>query len=321
MEYRRLGRAGVRVSEIGLGSWLTFGGGIEEKQARACVKRALDSGINFFDTADVYNRGEAEEALARMLKGVRRQELVLATKCFWPMSDDPNDRGLSRKHIFESVHNSLKRLRTDYLDLMQCHRYDPQVEMDEVVRAMDDLVRQGKTLYWGVSEWPAEKIREACELCRRSGAALPVSEQPEYSIAARRVETNGVQAACAELGVGMVVWSPLKQGVLSGKYSGGKLPKQSRGASRKMNGYWGKLHENKALLEKVDALRPIAERHKITLSQLAIAWLLGRPAVSSVIIGASRPSQVDENVGAVEARLTAEDLAEIDRLFPAGEHP
>ncbi|MBK8913566.1 MAG: aldo/keto reductase family protein [Phycisphaerales bacterium] len=321
MEYRRLGRAGVRVSEIGLGSWLTFGGGIEDKEARACVKRALNSGINFFDTADVYNRGAAEEALARALKGVRRQELVLATKCFWPMSDDPNDRGLSRKHIFESVHNSLKRLRTDYLDLMQCHRYDPQVELDEVVRAMDDLVRQGKTLYWGVSEWPADRIREVCELCRRSGAVLPVSEQPEYSIAARRVETNGVQTACAESGLGMIVWSPLKQGILSGKYSGGKPPRQSRATSRRMSGYWGKLHENKALLEKVDSLRPIAERHDITLAQLAIAWLLGRTAVSSVIIGASRPSQVDENVAAVGVRLTPDDLAEIDGLFPAAEHP
>lgn len=319
MEFRRLGTAGIRVSEIGFGTWLTAGNGVEDRDARDCIRAAYDLGVNFFDTADIYNRGAAEEVLGKALKDYRRADLVVATKCFWPMSDNANDRGLSRKHIFESVEASLGRLRTDYLDLMQAHRYDPDVELVEVVRAMDDLIRQGKVLYWGTSEWPADRLRAAYALCREMGAHPPVSEQPEYSIAARRVETNGVQQACVELGLGMVVWSPLKQGVLTGKYSGGAVPRDSRAASKKMNQFWGKMHENKALIERVDALRPLARRHNMTLAQLALAWLRPRAAVSSVIIGASRVDQVEENVNATEFLLNTEDLAEIDRLFPAAD--
>ncbi|MGD8453544.1 MAG: aldo/keto reductase family protein [Phycisphaerae bacterium] len=319
MNYRRLGKAGVKVSEIGLGSWLTYGGGVAADVARACIRRAFDLGINFFDTADVYALGSAEECYGRELAEFRRRDIVLATKVYFPMSDRVNDRGLSRKHIFESAHASLKRLRTDYVDLYQCHRLDEEVEIHETVRAMDDLVRQGKVLYWGVSEWPASAIEQACDCGFELNASLPVSNQPEYSLAARRVETNGVQRMCLEKGLGMVVWSPLKQGVLTGKYSGGDAPTGSRAADKRMNVFLKEI--DPALAQRVERLRPIAEKHGLTLAQLALAWLLEREAVSSVIIGASQPEQIEENVGAVGVELTPSDLTQIDELFPAGQNP
>lgn len=319
MRYRRLGRSGIKVSEIGLGSWLTYGFGVGDDAARRCVRRAFDLGVNFFDTADVYNKGAAERVLGRELKPLPRREFVVATKCFFPFGESINDRGLSRKHIFESVHDSLDRLQVSYLDLYQCHRYDSEVEMYEIVRAMDDLIRQGKILYWGVSEWPAEAIRHAASLARSLGACPPVSEQPEYSLLARRVETNGVQRACSECGLGMVLWSPLKQGVLTGKYSGGKIPGGSRAASNEMNRFLKTV--DRAVADRVDRLHPIAERHGATLAQVALAWLRTREAVASIIIGATRPEQVDENCAATELTLTAADLAEIDAIFPAAENP
>lgn len=321
MNYRRLGRAGVRLSEIGLGNWLTHGGGVDDSVARECIRRAFERGINFFDTADVYRKGAAEEVYGRELKGLRREDLAIATKCFFPMSEATNDRGLSRKHIFESIEKSLKRLQTDYVDLYQCHRFDPDVELFETVRAMDDLIRQGKILYWGVSEWPALEIRNACEIARQLGACPPCSNQPEYSYAARRVETNGVQAACGKEGLGMVVWSPLKQGLLSGKYSGGRAPQGSRAASATMNSFLPEIKRD--IVDRVDQLGPIAKRLGCSLAQLAIAWLLRRPALTSVIIGASRVQQVDENVDACAfaEKLSAEDFSEIDRLFPAAANP
>lgn len=317
MNYRRLGSAGIRLSEVGLGSWLTYGYGVDDESARACLHRAFDLGVNFFDTADVYNRGAAEEVLGRELSSYRRRDLVIATKCYFPMSDNVNDCGLSRKHIFESLHDSLKRLQTDYVDLFQCHRYDPQVGMTEIVCAMSDLVRQGKTLYWGVSEWPAEKLNEAHDWARALGAVPPVSNQPEYSIAARRVETNGVQKACAELGMGMVVFSPLAQGVLTGKYTGGRIPPDSRVASPQMSMFL--KHVERDLAERVERLRPIATRYGLTLAQLALRWLLQREAVTSVIIGATRAEQVQENCALPDVVLSDDDLGAIDKLFPAGE--
>lgn len=317
MKYRRLGLAGVKLSEIGLGSWLTYSFGVGEDTARACVRRAFDLGINFFDTADVYNRGGAETVYGHELKAFRRRDLFIATKCFFPMSENVNDRGLSRKHIFESVHDSLKRLQVDYIDLMQCHRFDEETELFEVVRAMDDLIRQGKILYWGVSEWPAKEIRRACSIARQIHACPPVSNQPEYSIAARRIETNGAQQACWEEWLGMVVWSPLKQGLLTGKYAGGQVPPDSRAASEKMNMFLKTV--DRTIVDRVEKLRPIAARRNMTLAQLAIAWLLKREAVASVIIGASRVEQVDENAAAAEFELSEEDMAKIDDLFPAAE--
>ena len=320
MNYRRLGRAGIKVSEIGLGGWLTFGRGVSDDVGRSCLRRAFELGVNFFDSADVYARGANEEFFGRELKAFRRQDLVIATKCFFPMSDAPNDRGLSRKHVFESVHASLQRLQTDYIDLYQCHRHDSEVEMFELVRAMDDLIRQGKILYWGVSEWPALEIKNAVSIARELGACPPVSNQPEYSYAARRVETNGVQSACLQDGLGMVVWSPLKQGLLTGKYASG-TPTDSRAASDTMGGFLKEIPRN--LIERVEALRPVAQRCGGTLAQLALAWLLHRPALSSVIIGASRVAQVEENVGAaaIAARLTQADFDAIDEKFPAASNP
>ena len=315
MNYRRLGKAGIKLSEIGLGSWLTYGLGVADGTARACIRRAFDLGVNFFDTADVYHAGAAETVCGRELSTFRRRDLVIATKCYFPMSAGINDRGLSRKHIFESVHDSLQRLRTDYIDLYQCHRFDEEVEIDEVVRALDDLIRQGKILYWGVSEWPANAIREACRLAHELNAYPLASNQPEYSLAARHVETNEVQQACADEGLGMVLFSPLKQGILSGKYSGGKIPRGSRAASDKMGVFLREIDAD--LADRVDRLRPIAERHGMTLAQLAIAWLLPRQAVTSVIVGATRVEQVEENVAAAEFELTPQDLAQIDALFPA----
>jgi len=319
MKYRRLGKAGLKVSEISLGSWLTFGGGVRDEVARACIRRAFELGVNLFDTADVYSRGAAEECLARELSAFRRQELVLATKLYFPMSESVNDRGLSRKHVFESVHGSLKRLRTDYIDLYQCHRLDDEVEVSEIVRAMDDLIRQGKVLYWGVSEWPAAAIDDAYQWAFALNAYPPASNQPEYSIAARRVETNGVQKTCLEKGLGMIVWSPLKQGILTGKYAGGRVPPGSRAGDPHMNLFLKEIDRD--LAERVERLRPIAQGHGMTLAQLAIAWLLQREGVSSVIIGATRVEQVNENIVAAKFELTAADVAQIDEIFPAPENP
>ena len=315
MKYRRLGHAGIKLSEIGLGSWLTFGGGVDEALSRKCIRRAFDLGVNFFDTADVYHHGAAEMVYGRELSPFRRQDVVVATKCYFPMSEGVNDRGLSRKHIVESLEGSLKRLQTDYVDLYQCHRYDPEVELFEVVRAMDDLIRQGKILYWGISEWTAEQIHQACRIARDMHAATPVSNQPEYSIAARQIETSGVQRACLEERLGMVLWSPLKQGILTGKYSGGKIPTDSRAANEAMNVFMKDV--NRELTDRVDQLHPIAERNRMTMAQLVIAWLLSRPAVTSVIIGATKVAQVEENIASSDFEpLSERDLKEIDRLFP-----
>lgn len=316
MKYRRLGQAGIQLSEIGLGSWLTYGFGVGDETAAACLRTAFDLGVNFFDTADVYARGSAEEAFGRELSKLRRRDLVIATKCYFPMSEGINDRGLSRKHIFESVHDSLRRMKVDYIDLYQCHRHDPHVSYQELVRAMDDLVRQGKILYWGVSEWSAAQIADVCAVADRLGACRPVSNQPEYSMAARRVETNGVQEACDRCGMGMVVWSPLKQGLLSGKYARG-APAQSRASDAKMNAFLREISTE--IVARTEKLRPIAEGHGATLAQVAIRWLLGRRAVTSVIIGATRAEQVRENVAAAAVELTEADLAQIDAVFPASE--
>jgi voltage-dependent potassium channel beta subunit len=320
MNYRRLGKAGIKVSEIGFGNWLTHGeGGVSDDVARACVRRAFELGINFFDTADKYRRGLAEEVYGRELKVFRRQDLVLGTKVFLRMSDNVNDRGLSRKHIFEGVHNSLRRLQTDYIDLYQCHEFDPDVELYEVVRSMDDLMRQGKILYWGLSRWPAAEIESVCRVAREINAYPPVSTQGEYNLATRSVETNGVQTQCLRQGIGLLVFSPLKQGILSGKYSAG-IPADSRGAAEKM--IKQALEQGgRDLLDRVDRLRPIAERAGCTMPQLAIAWLLKRDGVSSVITGATSVAQVEENVAASGVELTADDVASLDELFPPDDGP
>jgi aryl-alcohol dehydrogenase-like predicted oxidoreductase len=303
------------VSEVSLGAWLTLGSSVDRKGTREIVQRAFDLGINFFDTADAYARGEGEEAVGLALREIPRRWVVIATKAFFPMSEHPNDRGLSRKHLFESVDASLKRLRTDYVDLHQCHRHDPNTPLEETVCAYEDLIRQGKVLYWGVSEWPAELIAEACRIADRRGAYRPISNQPQYSMLRRKIEGD-VIPVCEREGLGQVVFSPLAQGVLSGKYSGGARPGESRAADDQRNQFMKAFLEPDCL-DRVDRLAPIADELGITLSQLALAWCLRQPNVASAIIGATRIPQLEENAGAAGIAIPAEVEARIDAVLSA----
>ncbi|MBC8139181.1 MAG: aldo/keto reductase family protein [Fibrella sp.] len=312
MQYRKLGKYGVKVSEVSLGSWLTYGGATENDAAKACIEKAYDLGINFFDTANGYARGKSEEVVGRVLSVYPRESYVLATKVFFPMGDGPNDRGLSRKHLFEQCHASLKRLNKEYIDLYQCHRYDTETPLEETLMALDDLVRQGKILYYGVSQWSAEQIENAVKIARERNLHPPVSNQPVYNAINRDLEKE-VMPVCGREGIGLVVYSPLAQGLLTGKYKPGQpLPEGSRAADDKQNMFLngGKLDEK--ILEKVQNLVPIAERHRITLSQLALAWCLRKSEISSVIIGASKPSQVEDNAGASGVILSEDDVNAID---------
>jgi voltage-dependent potassium channel beta subunit len=318
MKYRQLGKHGIKLSSIGIGSWLTYGMSINDKTALNCIKTALESGIIFFDTADIYNKGEAELSLGRIffdeLK-VRREDVVIASKCFWPMTPNPNDQGLSRKHVFESVHKSLVRLKTDYIDLYQCHRHDPYTPMEEICRSFNDLILQGKLLYWGVSEWSAENIDEANEVCQKHNLHRPVSNQPQYNIIRAQIETNGVLKACEKYGMGEVVWSPLAQGLLSGKYSGGKIPKDSRAANDKVNHFMLESVGNTELLKKVDKFTELARSLNVTASQLALAWCLRKENITSTITSASKPEQVIENCGAVEIYFSPALETQVKEIF------
>jgi voltage-dependent potassium channel beta subunit len=298
MNYRRIGRYGVKVSEVSVGGWLTHGRSIGDDVTTSIVRRAFDLGVNFFDTADIYNKGEAEKALSKAIQGLRREDLFIATKCFFPMSEAPNNRGLSRKHIIESLHASLKRLGTDYVDLMQCHRWDPETPVEETVRAMDDLIRQGKALYWGVSEWRGHQIVEACRVADRLNAHPPISDQPSYSMLNRYVEES-VIPACEANGLGLVVFSPLAQGVLTGKYKPGNPPPQgSRGADEKSNMFMGSVLEEE-VLRRVQRLEEFSrEAGAPSLAAFALAWCLRKAVVSSVIVGATSVGQIEDNVGA-----------------------
>jgi aryl-alcohol dehydrogenase-like predicted oxidoreductase len=315
VEYRRLGNSGLEVSEISLGSWLTFGSSVDRKATREMVERAFEAGVNLFDTADVYANGAGEEALGYALRGIPRQHAVIASKCFFPMSDRPNDRGLSRKHIFESVEGSLRRLGTDYLDLLQCHRADPDTPVEESVCAFEDLIRQGKILYWGVSEWPAQRIEAACRSADRRLAYRPISNQPQYSILRRGIEAE-VLPTCEREGLSQLVFSPLAQGALTGKYRDGGRPDHSRGADPQRNVFMSAFLAPESLA-RIESLRPLAADCGLSMAQLALAWCLRRPGVASVIVGVTRASQLDDNLAAAGASLPDEVLAQIDALFPA----
>jgi len=314
MRTRALGRSGLQVSEVSLGSWLTLGSRVDFTETARLVHRAFDLGINFFDTADVYAQGEAERALGESLRDLPRNRVVLATKAFFPMSEHPNDRGLSRKHLFESVEGSLRRLGTDYIDLHQCHRADPDVPLEETVRAYEDLIRQGKVLYWGVSMWSATEIEEACALADRHGGYRPISNQPSYSILRREIE-EAVLPTCEREGLGQIVFSPLAQGALTGKYSGGNIPDQSRAGDPERN-LWMARYLDAAVLDRIDQLKPIADSLGLTLAQLALAWCLRKSSVSSVIIGATRVEQLDENTKSIGTELSAEVVSRITAIFP-----
>jgi aryl-alcohol dehydrogenase-like predicted oxidoreductase len=314
MQYRHLGRSGLRVSSIALGSWLTYGNQVDSATSTACVRRAFELGVNFFDTADIYHAGAGETELGKALAGIRRSDYVLATKCYWPMSDNPNDRGLSRKHIMESCEKSLRRLKTDYIDLYQCHRYDDETPLDETLRAFDDLISQGKVLYGGISEWAPGQIQAAVDYAARHDIDQIISSQPQYSMLWRVIEKE-VIPVCEEAGIGQIVWSPLAQGVLTGKYLPGQPPPaQSRAGDERVAGDIEGFMED-STLGAVQNLRPIAEAAGLTMAQTAIAWVLRQPTVSAAIIGATRPEQVDENVKAADVRLSDASLMEIDRAL------
>jgi voltage-dependent potassium channel beta subunit len=313
VRYRSLGRSGLRVTAVSLGSWLTYGGSVDDAVARACIDHAWELGVRFFDTANVYAGGKAEVVVGRTLASRPREAYVLATKLFWPMGDTPNERGLSRKAVLEQCHASLRRLGVDHIDLYQCHRYDPETPLEETCRAMDDLIHRGSVLYWGVSEWTAEQITEAVELCRAAGYAPPVSNQPQYSALYRRIEVD-VLPACARLGLGNVVWSPLAMGILTGKYrSVDELPPGSRATTA--SGGFMRQFLTQRVLDAVAELRGVAADAGCTLAQLALAWCLRRPEVSSVIVGASRPGQLDQTIAAADLDLDAGLFDAVDRLL------
>jgi aryl-alcohol dehydrogenase-like predicted oxidoreductase len=314
MEHRHLGRSGLTVSEIAYGNWVTHGSQVEKDAALACVAAALDEGITTFDTADVYAMTKAESILGDALHGVRRESVEICTKVFWPTGPGANDRGLSRKHIMESAHGSLRRLQTDYIDLYQAHRYDHETPLEETLRAFDDLVRQGKVLYIGVSEWRAEEIQAALKIADQMGLDRIVSNQPQYNMIWRVIESEVIPLAEQE-GIGQIVWSPIAQGVLTGKYLPGAAPPAgSRATDERGSGFVSRYLTDE-LLTRVQLLMPVAEQAGLTLAQLAVAWTLQNPAVSAAIIGATRPDQVTENVRASGIRLDPEVLKQIDAIL------
>jgi voltage-dependent potassium channel beta subunit len=313
VRYRNIGRWGLKVSTVGLGSWLTYGGNVEETIAAECVARAYDLGVTFFDTANVYARGRAEQVVGRALAGYRRESYVLATKVYFPMGDGPNDRGLSRKHVFEQCGLSLRRLGVDYIDLYQCHRFDPLAPLEETCAAMNDLVRQGQILYWGVSEWNADQIVAAVTLCRARGWAEPISNQPQYSALWRRIEAR-VLPVCAEYGLGSVVWSPLAMGILTGKYADAAKPPagtRAAGASADMM----EDYFTQPVLDAVAQLAPLAREANATPAQLALAWCLRRREISSVIVGATKIQQVEDNAAAADLDVDPAIFARMDAIL------
>jgi aryl-alcohol dehydrogenase-like predicted oxidoreductase len=311
MRYRKLGSSDLEISEISLGSWLTFSGGVGFEQTRACADAAFDAGINFFDTANVYGRGAAESAWGEILSARPRESYILATKVWGQMSDDPADRGLSAAQIAKQIDASLERLRTDHVDLYQTHRFDPDVPIEETLEALAQVVESGKARHLGFSEWTPEQIRTAIDI---AGPDLFVSSQPQYSMLWQAPEAE-VFGLCAENGISQIVWSPLAQGLLTGKYRPGQAPPpDSRAAHSEMGGSMG-LVMSDARLEAVDRLRPIAEEAGLSMAELALAWALRRPELASAIIGASRPEQVHANAKASGIELGPDTLAAIDEAL------
>ena len=315
MEYRRLGSSGMYVSEISYGNWITHGSQVEQDAAIKCVHAALDAGITTFDTADVYAGTKAESVLGKALKGVKRESYELFTKVYWPTGPGKNDRGLSRKHIMESVNASLKRLNTDHIDLYQLHRFDYETPVEESLRAFDDLIRMGKVNYIGFSEWTAPQINDALKIQKANGFDRFVSSQPQYSMLWRIIEAK-VIPLCIEEGIGQIVWSPLAQGVLTGKYLPGKKPPVgSRATDKKSGAEMISRWMRDEVLDAVAKLKPIAQGLDLSMSQLSLAWALANPNVSSVIMGASKPSQVKENVKASGVKLSPQVIAEINKAL------
>ena len=314
MKYRYLGNSGLKVSELTYGNWLTHASQIEDKAAHDTVHAALDGGITSFDTADVYANQAAESVLGSALKGLRREGLEIFTKVYWPVAEKkPNDTGLSRKHIMESINGSLKRLQTDYVDLYQAHRYDVETPLEETMQAFADIVRQGKALYIGVSEWNAEQIRAGHKLSKELGFQL-ISSQPQYSALWRVIEAE-VIPTCKELGVSQIVWSPMAQGVLTGKYLPGQpAPDGSRGADERLGGMMGKYLSDD-VLTRVQLLAPLAKELELTMAQFALAWVLQNDNVASAIVGATRPDQITSNIEAVGVEIPAEIMQKVSEIL------
>jgi len=313
MEYRRMGNTGLKISQLSLGAWITFGDQIDEKVADALIHTAYDHGINFFDNADAYADGEAEIVMGKAIRDFPRESLVISSKVFWPTMKGVNGKGLSRKHIMESCHASLNRLGTDYLDIYFCHRYDDETPLEETVRAMDDLIHQGKVLYWGTSEWRASQIGHAYTIANRWGLYPPMVEQPQYNMLVRSKVEDELLPAVKDFGFGLVTWSPLRFGLLSGKYNKG-LPENSR-LSRDPD--WADKIITNENINKVKQLSEIASELGVALSQLAIGWLLRLPQLTSVITGATRLDHLEDNLGAAEVpeKLTPDILERIDRIL------
>jgi aryl-alcohol dehydrogenase-like predicted oxidoreductase len=314
MHHRHLGASGLKVSEIALGSWLTLGGYVQADDARSLVRHAFDLGINLFDTANEYAAGEAERVLGRALRDLPRSEVVVATKAFFPMGPGPNERGLSRKALFEQCDASLRRLELDYVDLLQCHRFDPETPLEETLRALDDLVSSGRVLYAGVSEWPAVQLERARELQQALNLRRLVSDQPEYSMLVRDIEAD-VLPTSERLGIGLLAYSPLAQGTLTGRYTTADPRPRGTRASDPEAGEWMQDFLTDRVLSAVERLGEVAREAGLTTSQLALAWVLRHRSVSAVIVGASRPEQLDETTGAAGVTLAPETLAAIERIL------
>lgn len=311
MEYRKVGKSGLKVSAVSLGAWLTYGSSsVEDETAAQCLRKAIESGINFIDVADVYAMGKAESVVGSVIKDYKRSDLVISTKAYWAMSDNINDRGLSRKHITESVNKSLQRFGTDYVDIFFCHRFDDNTPLDETVRAIDDLIHQGKILYWGTSMWNAANINDGAAAVKAANTNRPIVEQPEYNMLDREFVETGLESALANHGMGMVVWSPLAQGILTGKYNNG-VPENSRYQTVS----WFKEKVQADRVEKARGITALAQEIGTTPGALAIAWVLKNPLVASAITGASKPSQVDENIKALDVKITDEISQKIEAIL------
>ena len=309
MNYRRIGKAGIKISEISLGAWLTYGGSVDKDNSKEIIRAAIENGVNFIDTADIYSVGEGEKVVGKAIRPFNRSDLVISSKLFFPITENPNDRGLSRKHIMESCEKTLKRLNIDYLDIYFCHRYDPESETEETVRAMEDLIRQGKILYWGTSVWEADQISDAVSLAKQHNAFQPIVEQPRYHMLDRHIEES-ILPTCEQNGIGFTVWSPLAQGLLTGKYNE-SVPEGSRGGSTR----WLRNDLNEEKLAIVRRLTELAKGVEISMSQLALAWILRLPAISCAIIGATSVGQLEENLKASEVKLNQETLEQIEAIL------
>ncbi|CAN5532703.1 aldo/keto reductase family protein [soil metagenome] len=312
MNYRRLGNSGMKVSTISLGAWTTYGDSVQDRKlVREIIEKAIENGVNFFDNADIYAKGKAETMMAEALEGFERQGLVLSTKVFWPMSEGVNDRGLSRKHIMESIDNSLTRMNTDYVDIYFAHRYDPETSLEEIIEAFSDVVRSGQAHYWGTSEWSGAQIAEAHTYAKANGLVAPVTEQPQYSMLYRERVEGEILPVTGQKGIGLVVWSPLAMGMLTGKYDEG-VPEDSR-FGRSAN--FGERYMNEDNARRVRELKGVADELGATRAQLALAWVLRHEGVSSVITGATKVEQLLDNVAAAELELSEEIIERIDAIL------